>query len=54
MIFFINGRVCHLAVELARTLQARQPELKISEKDVLCVGIAGLCHDLGKIVVLRL
>ncbi|XP_076809963.1 deoxynucleoside triphosphate triphosphohydrolase SAMHD1-like [Clavelina lepadiformis] len=37
---------CHLAGELARHLQAQHPEL-IDDKDILCVEIAGLCHDLG-------
>lgn len=39
--------VCYLAGEFARTLQKKQPELKITDKDVLCVEIAGLIHDLG-------
>ncbi|XP_059908093.1 deoxynucleoside triphosphate triphosphohydrolase SAMHD1-like [Gadus macrocephalus] len=41
--------VGYLAGELAKSLQKKQPkdELKITERDILCVQIAGLCHDLG-------
>eukprot|EP00057_Strongylocentrotus_purpuratus_P032655 XP_788388.3 PREDICTED: deoxynucleoside triphosphate triphosphohydrolase SAMHD1 [Strongylocentrotus purpuratus] len=39
--------VCYLARELVLSLQRKQPELEITDKDILCVQIAGLCHDLG-------
>ncbi|XP_063320270.1 deoxynucleoside triphosphate triphosphohydrolase SAMHD1-like isoform X1 [Pelmatolapia mariae] len=39
--------VGYLAGELAKALKVKQPELDISDRDVLCVQIAGLCHDLG-------
>ena len=29
------------------TLRKNQPDLKITDVDVLCIKIAGLCHDLG-------
>ncbi|CAL8238970.1 unnamed protein product [Gadus morhua 'NCC'] len=39
--------VGYLAGKLAKSLQKKQPELNINERDILCVQIAGLCHDLG-------
>ncbi|XP_036606116.1 deoxynucleoside triphosphate triphosphohydrolase SAMHD1 isoform X1 [Trichosurus vulpecula] len=39
--------VGYLAGCLVRALQEKQPELHITERDMLCVQIAGLCHDLG-------
>jgi hypothetical protein len=51
VIFATSGAfysVGHLAGELVETLQKKQPELDITDKDVLCIKIAGLCHDLGE------
>ena len=55
-------RVCHLAGKLAQHLQKRiendrkDPVLKVKLKDcvmdnndLLCIEIAGLCHDLGMV-----
>ena len=41
--------VCYLAGKMMETLREKQPELEldITDEEVLCVQIAGLCHDLG-------
>ncbi|KAF9262499.1 HD-domain/PDEase-like protein [Marasmius fiardii PR-910] len=39
--------VAHLARSLVENIRRSQPELKITNRDVECVEIAGLCHDLG-------
>ncbi|XP_042563449.1 deoxynucleoside triphosphate triphosphohydrolase SAMHD1-like [Clupea harengus] len=39
--------VGYLAGKLVQVLKERQPELLITRQDILCVQIAGLCHDLG-------
>ncbi|KAF8921175.1 hypothetical protein CPB85DRAFT_309981 [Mucidula mucida] len=39
--------VAHLARALTSHLQRGQPELNITDRDVECVELAGLCHDLG-------
>uniref|UniRef100_A0A452GAS5 Deoxynucleoside triphosphate triphosphohydrolase SAMHD1 n=1 Tax=Capra hircus TaxID=9925 RepID=A0A452GAS5_CAPHI len=44
---FLLRSVGYLAGCLVRELSEKQPELQISERDILCVQIAGLCHDLG-------
>lgn len=39
--------VAHLAYHLGSILQKNQPELGITEQELLCVQLTGLCHDLG-------
>ena len=39
--------VAHLAQTLCENLRRRQPKLEITAKDVVCVKLAGLLHDLG-------
>lgn len=36
-----------LAYKIVKKLKKKQPELGITERDVKCLAIAGLCHDLG-------
>ncbi|XP_060585571.1 deoxynucleoside triphosphate triphosphohydrolase SAMHD1-like isoform X1 [Ruditapes philippinarum] len=40
--------VCYLAGKLVRKLKERQPDENITDVDILCVEIAGICHDLGQ------
>lgn len=37
----------YLAREVVEGLAQRQPELNIDDRDIRCVTLAGLCHDLG-------
>ena len=46
LLFFLYS-VSYLAGEFVESLQRRQKELEITDEDVLCLKIAGLCHDLG-------
>lgn len=39
--------VAYLGRVFVSQLQQRQPELNITFSDILCIEIAGLCHDLG-------
>lgn len=39
--------VAHLAKELAFQIKSNQPDLTITNHDILNLEIAGLCHDLG-------
>lgn len=39
--------VAWLGFKMVSSIAERQPELKISSQDILCVTIAALCHDLG-------
>lgn len=39
--------VSYLAGELLTKLRLRQPEIEVTDRDFMCVTLAGLCHDLG-------
>merc|ERR1719453_2808171 len=45
--FFHSIGTAYLAYELVRGLQQRQPELLVTDRDVLCATLAALCHDIG-------
>lgn len=39
--------VASLSEQLLRSIKKKQPRLNITEKDIICVKIAGLLHDIG-------
>jgi putative nucleotidyltransferase with HDIG domain len=39
--------VAHLAEKMCLNIKSEQPELGATDKDVLCVKLAGLLHDIG-------
>eukprot|EP01035_Chromulina_nebulosa_P003668 gene3668-5009_t len=39
--------VAYLSRRFVKRLRKNQPELGITDEDILCLEIAGLCHDLG-------
>jgi hypothetical protein len=39
--------VAHLAGLMLKKIARRQMELQVTEADIVCVTVAGLCHDLG-------
>jgi deoxynucleoside triphosphate triphosphohydrolase SAMHD1 len=43
--------VAHLAKNLLKYIKSNQPELDISDQDILNVMVAGLCHDLGHCIL---
>jgi len=45
--FFHSIGTAHLAYNLMKDLRSNQPELCISDRDVVCVVLAALMHDLG-------
>ncbi len=40
--------VAHLAQAVLLKIAEKQPKLNITEKDIVCVKLAGLLHDIGK------
>jgi HD-GYP domain-containing protein (c-di-GMP phosphodiesterase class II) len=40
--------VAHLAESMVKNIKEEQPNLGCTPKDVLCVKLAGLLHDIGK------
>lgn len=45
--FFHSIGTAYLGYQLFKTIRQKQPELGATDRDGLCVVLAGLCHDLG-------
>lgn len=44
----LTFRVCHLAGEIVKALcRNSNDDICITKEDILCVELAGLCHDIG-------
>lgn len=53
LIFFLSRELmnhfstAHLARMMGEELQKKHTKRTISDQDILCLEVAGLCHDLG-------
>eukprot|EP00438_Fugacium_kawagutii_P023968 Skav206658 [mRNA] locus=scaffold1933:592924:593400:+ [translate_table: standard] len=45
--FFHSIGTAYLAMTFIQTLRHEQPQLEVTDRDEICVTLAGLCHDLG-------
>lgn len=45
--YFHSIGTAYLAFTFIQSLRHQQPELGITDRDEVCVTLAGLCHDLG-------
>ncbi|CAK9043282.1 unnamed protein product [Durusdinium trenchii] len=45
--FFHSIGTAYLAFQFVRNIRQQQPELRVTDRDEICVTLAGLCHDLG-------
>lgn len=45
--FFHSIGTAYLAMTFIQTLRHEQPQLEVTDRDEICVVLAGLCHDLG-------
>ena len=43
----VDAGTAYLSRQIITAIRSRQPELEITDRDVRCVELAGLCHDLG-------
>ena len=41
--------VSHLSYKMIKSLQIRQPELKITDRQCILIKVAGLVHDIGHV-----